>query len=254
MKKIVASMALAALSILPAQADSIYRGMRGPTEWQADIRVAESARTNPAGTTTRTMALTPILKYWDGHKHGKWGFIALPYKNVDNGKAQSSGFGDLLIGGGPRGSKTLENMTFNYLSHVAVTLPTGDMSKASALGTGRVDVKAGLATTLLSHDKAKELDAIVEFTRTGKHKVSDELYGGLMLGGKTTANTRLAAGLNGTYKVGGASEGDHLLTSRVALRYIFSQKAHLELWGDVDISSRHMAKGAALTVCGRYNF
>ncbi len=247
---------LAICSLANSYADSIYRGMRGPTTWQADFRVGYREKTNAIGVKTKAAIITPILKYWDGRESGKWGFVALPYKNLDSERKQSEGIGDLVIGGGPRGTIKLEKGTFNYLSHLVATIPTGDSSTVPTFGTGKVDLKAGFATTIITNDKTKELDASIEVTRTGKNKTSNEIYVGFMVGGKTSTNTRTTTGFKGSYKIGGKNDGNNLITWTSAFRYILPPKtnSHLEFWGDLDISRKGMPKGAGITGMIRYNF
>ena len=67
---------------------------------------------------------------------------------------------------------------------------------------------------------------------------------------------RLLTGVTGTAKMGGANDGDYVLTSRTALRYTpkSTKRWHLEMWVDKDIEGKGMAKGTAITEMVRLNF
>src|SRR3989344_7046130 len=149
------------LPLQKASADDISKGMRGPTNWQLDSRVTFVENEQK----TKTTAGNLILKYWDGDKFGWWGFLNLLYKNVDALSSSSRGFGDISLGGGPRGR--LNN--FHWLSYVGLALPTGDDQSKPTLGNGRLDTKVGLLGTYLTSDKKYELDGILEHTFTGKN-------------------------------------------------------------------------------------
>ena len=47
-------------------ADSIARGQRGPTEWQADIRLGFAEKENVVGATTKSIVNNNVFKYWNG--------------------------------------------------------------------------------------------------------------------------------------------------------------------------------------------
>lgn len=61
-------LALASLSI--AKADDIFKGVKGPTNFQLDERVTYSRNERNIETITTNL----ILKYWDGNEIGRWGF------------------------------------------------------------------------------------------------------------------------------------------------------------------------------------
>ena len=88
-------------------------------------------------------------------------------------------------------------------------------------------------------------------------KTSDELYGGVLAGGVIGGkHFRLLSGVTGTYKEGVRNDGDYLMSSRTALRFIpkNSKRWHAEVWADVDLANKGMAKGKGVTGMVRLNF
>ena len=212
-------------------ADDIYKAVKPPTNWQIDERIAYS--NNNKGIESLTNNL--ILKYWDGNKFGKWGFINLPYKQINSPKDSKNGIGDIAVGAGPRG--TIKDL--HYFLYAALTFPTGN-SEAN-LGNGRYDSKVGLMTTYLTFDKRYELDGIIEYTWTGKNKNGinpiNEIYAGLLAGGKINSKVRAVSGFTGLVK------GDnYLIDLRVISRYIFSKKWHIQLVLDKNIKNVNLPK------------
>ncbi len=255
---------VACLGILGnVHADSIARGQRGPTEWQADLRLSLGERENTAGVATRSLVNQNIVKYWNGGSKGIWGFGAFPYKILDNGTSENSGLGDITLGGGPRFAFTNYVGSFHFLPYVALTLPIGDSTSKPALGNNRIDFKVGTGFTYLPSSKKGEISGIVEYTRTGidkELKIPDEVYGGILAGGSLSVlrmpRLRMLTGITGTTKIGSINDGDYVITSRTALRCTppNTKRWHTELWVDHDIKTKGMPKGHAVTGMLRLNF
>ncbi len=225
--------------------DDIFKGVRGPTNWQLDSRAMYSK--NDADVKSFKNAL--ILKYWDGDKSGKWGFIHVPYNFIDSPSGDAQGFGDVSFGAGPRFSIDC----FHLIPYMGLKLPTGDTSGKVTLGDGRYDIKSGLFATYLTKDKLFEIDGSLEYAVTGENKKgvnpADELAFGLLVGGKITETIRAGTGFTDLIK-----DGDYVLNARSVLRYTFSPRFHAELVGDVGIRSRDIPLGFNVGLFFRYNF
>lgn len=236
-------------SLLPfqkASADDIYKGMRGPTNWQLDSRVSYFENEQKIKTTTGNL----ILKYWDGDEFGWFGFCNLPYKDINTVYGSATGFGDVSFGIGPRGR--LGN--FHWVLYGGFTFPTGDDKSKPTLGNGRLDTKIGLLGTYLTSDKKYELDGIVERNFTGKNNSgvnpSDETYFGLLGGGEITKKLRFATGPTSLIK----DDGDYIVSWRAVLRYTVSPKLHFELIGDKGIDGHNVPESTGIGFYIRYNF
>lgn len=225
-----------------AKADDIYKGVRGPTNFQIDERVQYSKNENNIESLTNNF----ILKYWDGDKVGKFAFVSLPYKLVNSYNSSNQGFGDVTIGAGPRGK--IKNL--HYFLYGASTLPTGN----SKLSNKRYDIKAGTFITYLTKDKKFEIDGALEYNFTGKNNSginpSNELYFSVLSGGVINNKIRFATGITDLIK----DNKDFALNSRSVLRYTFSPRVHLEVVGDVGLKSKNIPKSNSLGIYLRYNF
>ncbi len=260
--KKIALTALVAASLISmhpkkAGADSIYKGVRGPTNWQLDERIGYAERdTSPSKTTTA--AENTILKYWSGDKTGIFGFANIPGKYTEKGENSSSGIGDIALGIGPRGKLDFgTHGSLNFLSYAGLTLPTGDDLSKPSLGTGRLDERVGLFATYLSQNKKFETGASFEYTFTGEdrfgRKASDELALGIVSGGEVAKNLRMVGGLTGIVKQGGKNDGDYSIGPRVNIRYTFSPRMHAELIADYFPFERNMPSGLTITALARFN-
>lgn len=236
-------------SLLPfqkASADDIYKGMRGPTNWQLDYRVSYFENEQKIKATTGNL----ILKYWDGDEFGWFGFCNLPYKNIDAPSSSSLGFSDISAGFGPRGR--LDNL--HWSSYISFTFPTGDDESKPALGNGRLDTKIGLLGTYLTTDKRYELDGVVERNFTGENDSEinppNETYIGLLGGGAVMENLRFVTGATSLVK----DNGDYMTNWRAVLRYTVSPKLHFELVGDRAIDGHNMSESTGIGFYVRYNF
>lgn len=236
-------------SLLPfqkASADDIYKGMRGPTNWQLDSRVSYSENEQKVKTTTGNL----ILKYWNGDEFGWWGFLNLPYKSIDISDKSSNGFGDISSGIGLRGRVN----NFHWFSYAGLTFPTGDDESKPALGNGRLDTKIGLLGTYLTSDKKHELDGILERNITGKDNSGvnplDETYIGLLGGGKVTEKLRFVTGPTSLIK----DNGDYIANWRAILRYTISSQLHFELIGDNGIDGHNIPESTGIGLYVRRNF
>ena len=241
---LLGSLFLTSLSI--AKADDIFKGVRGPTKFQLDGRLTYSKNERNIESLTNNL----ILKYWDGDKLGLWGFLNLPYKNINSSNKSSEGFGDISLGIGPRGR--INN--FYWCSYAGFTFPTGDEKSNPVLGNGRLDTKIGLLETYITSDKKYEIDGMVEHNVTGKNgsgvNPSDETYIGILGGGKITKKLRLATGFTDLIK----SNSDYIANWRIVLRYTASPKLHFELVGDKGIDGHNVQKSTGIGVYMRNNF
>ena len=228
-----------------AGADDIFKGMRGPTNWQADGRVSYAQ--NEKGATNVTN--TAILKYWDGDGFGKWAFASVSYRFVAANNGQANGFGDITIGAGPRGR--IGNL--HQLFYGALTFPTGDSGFVPALGNGRYDTRLGCFVTYLSPDKSFDIDGSVEYNITGTNhndvNVPNEISAGAVAGIKVTDKIRTAAGITHLAR----DDASHT-SLRFVGRYTHSSRIHFEALGDYGASAKNMPKANSLGLIMRYNF
>lgn len=235
-------------SLIPSRthSDDIFKGVKGPTNWQLDERINYKENENKV----KTLSNNLILKYWDGEKIGKWGFLHLPYAFITNEKETNQGLGDISLGGGPR----FTAYNFHFFPTASLKLPTGDFTDKIPLGDGRYDTKLSLFTTYLTQNKKFHIDSALEYNLTGENKKNinppNEIYGALLVGGEVIPNVRLATGFTHLMK----ENGDYLFNMRSILRYTFSPSFHLELVGDVGIESRNISEGFSLGLFLRYNF
>ncbi len=250
-----------------AYCDSIAKGQRGPTEWQLDDRAGITEKVNDAGVKSRGMVSQNVLKYWNGGGKGLFAFGAVPYKSLESGKVKSKGLGGITLGGGPRGAFTNNIGSFHFLPYVSLTLPTGDSKEKPALGNDRLDLKVGSGFTYLTKKNKGEIGAAIEYTKTGlgsRLGTSDELYGGVLVGGALDAlgeypllsRFRLLSGVTGSVKIGRKDDGKYIMTSRTAVRYTpkDTKRWHAEGWFDYDLVGEGMPIGFGVTGMIRLNF
>ena len=226
-----------------AKADDIFKGIRGPTNFQADARLTYSKNERNIESLTNNF----ILKYWDGEgaDAGKFAFINLPYR-LATFPNSNVGFGDITLGAGPRG----KIQELNYFLYGALTIPTGN----SKLSNQRHDIRAGTFMTYLTKDKKFHIDGALEYNFTGKNNSGinppNEFYSGILVGGVISDKIRVATGLTDLVK----NNGDFMLNSRSVFRYTFSPSMHFEFVGDVGIKNKNMPKFNSLGIFARYNF
>ncbi len=233
-------------SMLNSYANDMFIGVRGPTNWQLDVRATYSENEKNIETITNNL----MLKYWDGNKLGKWFFVSVPYKFVDSLQGSNKGIGDITIGLGPRGR-------INYIHwflYGALMLPTGASEEKVPLGNGRLDIRTGVFATYLTGSKNFEIDGSLEYNFTGENRKNinppNELSLGLLAGGKITEKIRFATGLTDLIK----ENGNFLLNSRSVLRYTVSKGLHFELVIDKSIYKDSIPNGTSIGVFARYNF
>ena len=181
----------------------------------------------------RAITNSLVLKYWDGHKFGKWIFVDLPYKYASSPKDSENGVGDITLGLGPRGKIKIGRIGYmHYLSHLALTLPTGNSEGDITLGNGRYDIKSNLMMTYLEPGEKWEIDASLEYRLTGKNNKDfnppNEMYVGLVGGHEIIGKMRLAGGAIDVIR-----GNKHLLNSRIVGRYTYSKDWHIEFVGEV---------------------
>src|SRR3989338_2556644 len=245
LKKFMWPLALVA-SLLPnkVSGQTIFQGLRGPTNFQLDERLSFS--NNEQGTNALTNNL--ILKYWDGSKFGKFGFVSIPYRFIDSPNGSNNGIGDISIGIGPRSS--IKNL--NLISYFSLTFPTGETNDI-AIGNGRVDRKVGIAATYLFHNRNAELTTLLEYNDTGRNldriNPPNEVSMGFVAGYKM-GRIRTATGLVDLVK----GNGDFLLNLRNGIRYTLSPKLHFELYGDLSIKNKAIPRNKGVSTFVRYNY
>jgi len=247
-------------------ANDIVIGTRGPTECQMDARVGYSEKTDNKGRETKTATQNDVLKYWDGNKLGVFGFLNIPsYKSVDNGKSRSDGFGDLVLGAGPRGRIDFESGkkgSLHFISYAKATLPTADVG-IPALGNDRIDIGAGAFLTYISQNKKWEIDGAFDYSFAGKNSKGfrgmDLMFGGLIAGGRIydseKLELRIAGGLNGQLREDGAYCYGPRAVLRVTPKFKSGKRyGHFEIVVDKDMQSKNMPKGFGVTGQVRVNF
>jgi len=240
MKRIKSILALAAMMTClsgKGYADDIFKGVRGPSNWQIDTRAGFSS--NEKG--LESITSTAIIKYWDGEDSGKWFFITIPYKSIRDAKGSSDGIGDITVGGGPR----FKIGKANIMPYLSVTLPAG------IIGNKRFDESIGANATYLYKDF--DVDITFQHTFTGESKSGfnppDETYFGIITGGKLTDEIRGGIGSTITIK----SNGDYLNRIKTILRYSLSKRVHIELVGEKGITSKNIPLDYAVSAYVRWN-
>lgn len=246
LKAVIAAGMLSAIATV-ASADDIFKGVRGPTNWQLDERIAYAENDRDVQTATQTS----IFKYWNGKEHGLWAFAALPYKAVSGPNGSVDGIGDLTFGAGPRG----QTKHVHWFSYVGATLPTG----ADGVGTDRRDLKCGAFFTYFGDadkkpkDQPFEFDGSVEYTITGNNPSGmnppDELAVGFVAGGRINDDVRLVGGLTSVLK----DNGDSLMNARAVFRYTWSPAVYMEIIADHTISAQRMPYADSITASVRWN-
>jgi hypothetical protein len=235
-KKIAGAGLLVGALALNANAQSIFNGLRGPTDFQLDDRISYSSKEAQNGKVTETTGNNAILKYWNGTNNGVFAYLNLPYKQVKSGENSSEGLGDIAFGIGPRLETKVGECNLGILSYFGASLPTGSTNLIPALGTGRTDYKAGIFGTLIDKSKKYEADFALDYNITQGREVSDEFSGGVVFGGRLNNNLRVVAGPLFNYKTNGENNGDYTLSGRVNVRWTpkggIGKRMHFEFWYD----------------------
>ena len=177
------------------------------------------------------------------------------------GNKKSEGLGDFAFGIGPRFERETGYGKLGLITYLGGVLPTGDKNTKPALGTGRRDYKAGLMGTFLSDSKKYEADFALDYTRTEGKDVSDEINGGVVLGGRINDNLRFVVGPMFNYKYDGKNDEDYTVSGRANLRYTPSGKLgkrlHFEVWYDQFLNGEGKScpkESNTITLVGRVNF
>jgi len=263
MRKEARGFAVAALltaSTVSEKAEDFLIGTRGPTPLQFDHGVNYIRKETQSGASDNFIQ-SNVVKYWTGKELGFFAIGALPYKFLKSRDTESSGFGDLTLKLGPRGTIDLHNFgSFHWIAAAGTAIPLGDTDTKPALGTGRYDFKGGFTTTYLSHDKKDEMTTAFEYNKpltlhNGK-PASDEINAGFIVGKKLNDNWRIGAGLRGTYKIREKDDGDYITKARILARYTFSKNPmwHIEIIGDKSIKTKYMPDETMGSILIRYNF
>ncbi len=263
-KKFIFGSALV-LALIPGkiESDDIYKGVRGPTNWQADLRVGYTEREDQKGNFTKTFSNNEVLKYWNGEDIGIFGFVNVPaYKSIETNNSKSEGFGDLTIGLGPRAKFDSEKLgSIHFISYAGVSLPTGDEKKTPPLGNDRIDFRSGIFATYLTPDKGIETDFSFEHSLAGTNSKGvrglDEMSTGLIVGTKLTDNNlfRIGLGLTSRLRENAESKFDYSYGSRAVLRVTPPKTNwHVELIGDYDLESKNLPEGFGASLQLRINF
>ncbi|MBI5391098.1 transporter [Candidatus Woesearchaeota archaeon] len=247
-KKTIATLALIVATALPAYASDIFIGKRGPTSWQVDQRLSLAENELHLETITSNT----IFKYWTGKEKGGWFFVNLPYKHLSLKDEENSGLGDLIIGGGPRGTFSFGKAgQLDVLSYGSLTLPTGETAAKLPLGNGRYDLTAGIFASYVHPEF--DVHASASYTATGENKKGinppDKTDLGMVIGREVVKNFRLAAGMT-TQQL---DDGRHLESARIVGRYTFSPNLHIELIGDYGTGHNSMPLQNSAMFILRYN-
>ena len=263
LKNLLTSAALLAttlLSPLQTKADDFLIGTRGPTPIQFDHGINYTRRETTQGASDNWVQ-SNVLKYWTGKELGFFVIGALPYKFLEANGVESRGFGDLTLKLGPRGTFDLGKQgSLHWITAAGASVPLGDPTTKTALGTGRYDFKGGFTTTWLDTKKRNEVTTAFEYTKPvtlyQDRAVADEINAGFIVGRKLNETWRVGAGLRGTYKVGEPSARNYLLKVRALVRYTFPQNKmwHLEFIADRSIATKNMSQETMCAVLARYNF
>lgn len=240
LKKYIFGGALVLSSLSIAKADDIFKGVKGPTNFQVDKRIQYSKNDKNIEVLTNNL----ILKYWDGDNLGLFGFANFPYKKIND----NNGFGDFTIGFGPRARVN----DLHFLSYISLTCPTGDFNKN--LGNGRYDKKIGLFTTYLNKSNGYDINNVVEYNFAGINEKGitspNELYLALFSGKEISDKLRIGLGLTDLIK----QNYDYDLRFRALVRYTASKLLHFELIGELPVSTKNISKNKGVGVFMRYNF
>jgi hypothetical protein len=232
-KLIMAGIAAIMLS-QAAKADDIFKGMKGPTDWQLDSRVSYSSTGQ-----TRTATQTEILKYWDSKK---FCFASIPYRHIE-AQVVKEGVGDVAVGCGPRG--TIGQL--HFISYAGTVFPSH-----SAVSNERRDIRTGIFSTYLTKSRKLEFDLSAEYFLTGEShgkNAPDEFHAGFVTGGQLFPKIRLAGGITTTVRDHGYRAGAKLVG-----RYTFSPRFHMQLAGTKDFATEEIPASKGLELIGRYNF
>lgn len=226
----VLAIAMLAATYAPlAKADDIFKGMRGPTSSQIDVRVGQRQDESVSATSGNL-----ILKHWTGDEQGYWGFASLSHQAISSPLGTHSNE-NLTLGAGRRGTIG----KFHFLSYAGATLPIGEKDV-------RPSPRAGLFGTYLT--QRHDLDFAIE--QAWRHDAPDILSGGILLGRRIDDRFRIGAGATGKM----LSNDNYALGARAVLRYTQSPKLHFELIGDRDVSTHGLSSGKSFTLLGRLNF
>ena len=216
----------------PAVADDIYKGLKGSTDVQLDLRAGYIR--NDKG--IETIANTLIMKYWPENVSW-WAFTITPYK-FTNG---TRGTGDMTVGAGPR----MVRGKFGFLPYVGAVLPTGQLSN------GRFDEVVGLLGTYKTLDSKFEAGISTQYTFAGKKSGAEqpnEFYFGAVAGGGSL-DLRAVGGL--TYLRKG--NGDFLTRLRAVIRYTFSKYLHIEFAAEKGVAGKNIPKDYSAALYVRVN-
>lgn len=240
-KKLVEYLIAGAASIAStSHADMIYKGARGPTEWQADVRPS-FYRNEKAS----SAAMQNILKYWNGKDADVFAFASLPYR-MNFEPQESRGFGDVSFGIGPRFSVGDRYGSAHSLSYAGMTLPAGSQ------GNKRRDAKAGTFWTFLTPKNGFEVDASLEYAKTGRNDKGtnppNETSTGAIAGMQAGKKFRVAAG--GTML---KRDENYISNFRASARYTPSKRHHAEVMVERGFRSKGIPKGTMLVFVYRRN-
>lgn len=235
---VISTVVLASLlSPLKSHADDITKGMRGPTNWQVDLRT----NYNNNSVNTQTLGTNVILKYWDGQKIGKWGFISVPYKYQFNENSSNNGFGNIVFVGGPRG--TIKDL--HWFSYLGLSTPTGK----EGIGNKRWDIKSGALFTKLFENGKYELDGAIDYT-IAEGDLPNKLYAGLLFAGSITNKAKVGLGIT-TLQL---ENGKSISNIKGVIRKGIKPNLFYEILGSRTIQSEDIPGGYSLEAQLRYNF
>jgi hypothetical protein len=227
---------------LSAYADDIMKGARGPTNWQVDSRVGvtevEATKDLPS---IEKVTNHLIVKYWDGERFGKWGFVNLQYRFEDSGKESKRGLGDVYVGAGPRFSTG----NFHAMGYLGIKLQKGELTN------NRNETSFGILATY--EFKPYELDAMLERVVTGLDAKGinqpNEFTAGLL--GAAAAGSKFKGGIGASAKTN--DQGDYSAEAIAVGRFIHSKYFHMEAVYRHGLNGNNMPKQDSYWVFARAN-
>ncbi len=257
-------LASALVSPLNVRGDTFFKGAPGPkgSPGQVDQRISYSEM-ELDGKNDKTLKESTLLKWWPSYARGSidtgpFVIVGVPYLWRDDGKASSSGLGDIWAGGGIRETYPFgKNNSFNYFAGAGVTFPTGDEMAKPSLGNGRVDVNPILWTTTLFDGGKYEASTSFGYTSTGKSNGKenpDVIDAGLAIGTQITPKIKVGVRVAGVVQLleeSGKEKKYQIQTGPIA-RYKFGPDFHIEAFLG-PVFGREMSSGFSGTVMGRFN-
>lgn len=246
----ISSVVLATFFTNSVNAQSIFNGLRGPTNFQIDNRISYSSIESLAEEKNETFVINNLLKYWDGNDKGIFAFANFSNSYTSLQESIDKNLKSLSLGIGPRFRIDLKNLTLNCLSYFGPVINFDDEK--------RIDYQAGLLGTFLDNNGIYQVDFSLTYYFNNVKELSDRLSVGFVLGGIINENFRLVGGPVFNYQIRGNNDGDFISLFRSNLRYTPSnnlgEKIHLELIVDNQFRGNVNNSQTTSSAIIRYNF